>query len=196
MLKHGPRLKVRPYEPEDWETLHRWYTSGDYPEFFRDVVGVMNKEQVKQYGAAADRMTFIIEYAGVRSIGLILVFNWRLMASIADIAILIDKKEQGKGYFLESLTITTDYLFNGMRLWKLVCNVLRTNARLRSMILKCGFKQEAVFKNEAFLNGEHVDVVRYFIERPKAAKQLKIAWEDLCQEKEKRLGSPPLSLAQ
>lgn len=178
MLKPGPNLILRPYEPNQWEILNRWQYDEAYQEFFRDSLGPMTEEQLRAYGVG--KQCFMI-FKESNVVGIITIGDVNPITSVAKAGILIDKEYQKSGYFLESLWIAAQYLFKDLRLRKLVLEVMSTNARLRSMVQKIGFEEEAILKDEAYLDGKFFDMARYFIFRDKALVEIEKAKELLCQ---------------
>ena len=152
-------MYLKPFEPENVPLLERWFYSGDYDDYFRDM-SLLNKEQLKIYAYMKDGQSFIV-YEDLNPVGFITIYEMRAIPSNAKIAILIDDKYQKKGYCLRSMLLVLDYLFLKFDYEKVIIEVLEENIRLNDMIKKGGFEYEAKLAKEARVEGELKDVIRY-----------------------------------
>src|SRR5699024_12561298 len=74
-------------------------------------------------------------------------------------AIMLDPSKQGKGYALPATVSTVDYAFRTLNLHKVYLIVDEQNERAIHVYEKDGFKQEAVLKEEYFIDGSYHNVV-------------------------------------
>jgi len=153
------RLYLKPFEPEHVPCLERWFYSGDYDDYFRDM-SLLNKEQLKVYAYMKDGQSFIV-YEDLNPVGFITIYEMRAIPSNGKIAILIDEKYQNQGYCLRAMILVLDYLFLKFDYEKVIIEVLEQNTRLNNMIVNGGFKLEAKLAKEARVDGELKDVIRY-----------------------------------
>ena len=154
-----PKTKIRPYEPSDMPVLKEWFYSGDYPQFFRDML-LMTEDQLKIYSSMRDGMAYIVEKAGT-PVGFMVIYDMRYVPSNLKVAILIDKKYQGQKYALSGMIETCKYVYNCLSYNKLIVEVCSTNKHLQESLNIGGFDYEATLLKEARIDGEWVDVIRY-----------------------------------
>ncbi|MHB9288334.1 GNAT family N-acetyltransferase [Halobacteriales archaeon Cl-PHB] len=67
----------------------------------------------------------------------------------------------GNGYATDALQTICDYAFGDLRLERLNGRAYETNPGSCRVMEKVGFQQEGILRDEAFVEGERVDVVRY-----------------------------------
>ncbi|NEU57044.1 GNAT family N-acetyltransferase [Halorussus sp. MSC15.2] len=67
----------------------------------------------------------------------------------------------GRGYGTEASRLLTDYAFRELRMHRVQARVLATNDASARIWQKLGFREEGVHHDEAFTDGEYVDI-RYF----------------------------------
>lgn len=75
-------------------------------------------------------------------------------------AMLWDKNEWGKGYASEALGAVYDYIFDKMKLHKIVAEIYSINQAPIKIAKKLGFKIEGVFKDHFIVDGKFVDAIR------------------------------------
>ncbi len=159
-------LIIKPYEEDDVPLLEKWVYSGEYKDFFRDMLA-MSRSQLKIYSYMKDGQAFVIWNKGTFSddsitpVGFIVLYEMRAVPSNLKLAILIDKRFQEQGYCFDSMKIMCDYIFNQMHFKKVIIEVLESNSKLRSIVERGGFDIEATLKREANCDGKLVDVIRY-----------------------------------
>ncbi len=64
---------------------------------------------------------------------------------------------RGKDYGFEAKMLLLNYAFNTLNLHKIQSFVFETNERSAAYSMKCGYKEEARFKNHVFKNGKYID---------------------------------------
>ena len=67
----------------------------------------------------------------------------------------------GEGYATEATELLVAYGFDQLRFNKVVAHAFAFNAASRRVLEKVGFTEEGVDREEAFIDGEYVDVHRY-----------------------------------
>lgn len=80
---------------------------------------------------------------------------------IAEIGYMIAPEQWGNGYATDAVREICGYAFDERRLNKVCADCYATNPGSRRVLEKAGFTQEGRFRQEAFIEGEHVDVLRY-----------------------------------
>ncbi|WP_135826219.1 GNAT family N-acetyltransferase [Halorussus ruber] len=82
-------------------------------------------------------------------------------AGNCEIGLWLAPEFHGRGYGTEASRVLTDYAFRELRMHRVVARVLASNEASARIWEKLGFEKEGVHRDEAFTDGEHVDV-RYF----------------------------------
>lgn len=72
-----------------------------------------------------------------------------------------EKKYWGRGFGTAAIKLAADFCFNKLYLHKVSAGVIAPNAASARALEKAGFTLEGRFKDDAILNGEYVDVLRY-----------------------------------
>ena len=96
-------------------------------------------------------------------LGYITLYNIEEVHGKAEFAIMIDPAQQGKGYAKVATKLAIDYAFRVLNLRKLYLIVDATNTIARKVYEKMGFEEEAVLKEEYFVEGEYHDAVHMSI---------------------------------
>lgn len=79
----------------------------------------------------------------------------------AEVGYMVAPEQWGNGYATDALATVCGYAFEERRLHKVHASVYETNDASRRVLEKCGFTREGVLREEAFVEGERVDVHRY-----------------------------------
>jgi len=78
-----------------------------------------------------------------------------------DTGLMIGRKDfWGKGYAFEAWSLLIDYAFQRLGLRKIIAGAIADNAASVVTLEKLGFKLEARFRREYFIDGEYRDAVR------------------------------------
>jgi RimJ/RimL family protein N-acetyltransferase len=145
--------------------LKGWCYSGDYPEFFRDMLA-LTEEQLAIYAYMKDGQGFMVwQKESNEPVGFIVLYEMRIVSANVKLSILIDKKHQTQGLALEAMLEMGHYVFERLRLHKLIVEVLESNVRIQSLLTQGGFEKECVLVDEAKLDDKYLNVVRYAMYR-------------------------------
>ncbi|AGB16945.1 acetyltransferase, ribosomal protein N-acetylase [Halovivax ruber XH-70] len=79
----------------------------------------------------------------------------------AEIGYAIAPEYWGNGYATEALSLVCQYAFDERRIAKLHAETFATNPASARVLTKVGFEKEGSFRNEAFVDGARVNVIRY-----------------------------------
>lgn len=82
-------------------------------------------------------------------------------SGVANLAYWVLPEHQGEGYASEALSLVLEYGFDELRLNRVQADCLETNDASHGLLESFGFAQEGRFRDAEFLDGEHVDVLRY-----------------------------------
>lgn len=80
---------------------------------------------------------------------------------VAEIGYMIAPDQWGNGYATDAVRTICGYAFDERRLNKVRANCYATNPGSQRVLEKAGFTREGRFRQEGFVDGEHVDVLRY-----------------------------------
>jgi ribosomal-protein-alanine N-acetyltransferase len=88
---------------------------------------------------------------------------WRIVKEHyrTEIGYLLHPGLHGKGMMQEAIQLAVDYIFANTALHSIEANVDPANIASRRVLEKCGFVQEAYFKENFFWNGQFLDSVIY-----------------------------------
>ena len=157
------------------ETVELWTVETDDVAFLRDLV---NDPEVRAGTAVAEPLNGADERSFVESIGddggaqfLICVDadpvgivgvnapdgTW----GTAELGYQLVPDAWGNGYATDAAREACGYAFESRRLHKLSATVFETNPASARVLEKVGFTEEGRLREEAFLDGEHVDVRRF-----------------------------------
>ncbi len=137
-------IKLLRIEPSITYFTEKWYNS------FQD-------DRTKLIFSINDRLSD-------KFIGCIGVNNIEFIDKKGEIYIYIgDRSYWNRGYASEALKIIMDYLFNYYNLNKLYLNVRADNQNAIKLYNKVGFKIEGKFRNDKFIEGKYIDIIRMAI---------------------------------
>jgi len=88
---------------------------------------------------------------------------WRMLKEHyrTEIGYLLHPGLHGKGIMQEAIQLAVDYIFANTELHSIEANVDPANIASRRVLEKCGFVQEAYFRENFFWNGQFLDSVIY-----------------------------------
>lgn len=78
-----------------------------------------------------------------------------------EIGYTLNPDYQGKGYATEALQLCIDHLFLVMRKHRVYASLDPKNKKSEELLLRLGFRKEALFRKSLFINGEWVDDLVY-----------------------------------
>lgn len=164
---NGKIIKLRPFEKSDLEISKRWINDPEISKAILRVLPVSMFEHENWYEKIINdktRITFAIEtikegeYVGNTGI---MEIDWR--SRKGKYWIYLDKKAWNKGYGKEAICLTINFAFYSLNLKKIYLEVAKFNSRAIEVYIKIGFKKEAIFKKEVFIDGKYVDIIRMAI---------------------------------
>lgn len=111
--------------------------------------------------ARPDAETDAIDDKPVRRVGTIGVTPTNDVWGTAEIGYSIHPDHWNEGYATAAVELACQYAFDERRLAKLFANTYATNPASGQVLEKNGFEREGTLREEAFVDGNRVDVVRY-----------------------------------
>lgn len=183
MLKLGSNVGLFAFEADEWPWIQYWSYAPAYRDFFRDQIA-MKVDTMRGYSDFQNGNAFLVKTTKVLEldgqtypigtiVGLVMLYDMHIVPRNVKLAVLIDEKFQGNSFCQESIWIVCDYVFNRLGYHKVIFEMMEENTDLASLIEFGGFYKEAVFKDEAFIDGQFKNVVRYCIIKEEALKKLK-----------------------
>lgn len=159
----GDRVELRVIEEEDLPFLQRVVND---PRVWRSLFAAepktMDDERAFYEEAVnADDQVHLLICDDGESVGIVGLSGIDLNWGIAEVGYYVDPDAQDRGYATEALRLVVEYAFDQRRLAKLYAHALATNEPSRRVLEKNGFEEEGRLREEAFVDGERVDVVRY-----------------------------------
>lgn len=160
---HGEQVTLRTVEEEDLEFLQRDINA---PEVRRAIgsVAPVNAEQEQEWFermSEDDDGVSLLICAEDEPMGTIGLSDHNETWGHAEVGYWVTPDAWGKGYATEATELLVGYGFDQLRLNKVVAYAFAFNAGSRRVLEKVGFTEEGVHREEAFVNGEFVDVHRY-----------------------------------
>lgn len=154
-------VKLRVMEKEDLPFLHKLTNNIDIMSFWFEeahtAMVTLEKMYEKNIETKASR-SFILEKNGDQ-LGFVTLFQMDLIHRKAEFAIMMDPKHQGHGYASIATKLAMDYAFSVLNLHKLYLIVDQVNEKAIHIYEKMGFQEEAVLKEEYFINGTYHNIV-------------------------------------
>lgn len=153
MLLQKNNLKLRSPELDDLDFLFDiendtslWHLSNTISPFSRF--------DLEQYILLADKdifnakqLRFIIELNNAETVGIIDLFDFDPINKRAGVGVIINEKEQNKGYASVALDILFDYSIKMLGLHQLYCNIEFSNKASVNLFEKKGFVNTALKKD-------------------------------------------------
>lgn len=171
--KIGVKVKLVPYLPEHAEYMLRWFYDFRYRAFFREYEDYpFTVEDFKSYGEAlkhkGSELFTLIDKETNTPIGLMTYSCLKKKSGVYRFGILLDAAHQHNTYAIEGIILLAFYLFEHKGCQKYTIEFLASDKHIQRIAEKGGFDFECLLKNEAFLDGEYHDEVRYYFPRAKA----------------------------
>lgn len=160
----GERVTLRPVRPDDLPLLYEWRlelaTWGattphpPYPmtyELFRERAEAQAKQDVNA--------EFVVE-VDERVIGRAALFGFDMLARNAEVGLSFGPEHRGKGYGRETLRLLCGFAFAHRNVRRLWLETLATNTAGLRCYTAVGFVEEGRLREQAWVDGTYVDVVR------------------------------------
>lgn len=161
----GELVRLRPLRREDADVLYKWITTRElvllnssyYPVSEADHEEWINSMMRRR----ADIAIFVIEdKSSDTAIGTCQLLNIDMRHRNAELQIRIgEDSHQGQGFGSEAVRLLCDFGFRDLNLHRIYLRVFTTNTRAISAYKKCGFKEEGVSQEAAFIDGAWVNVL-------------------------------------
>lgn len=160
-MQEQEHLRLRAYELEDIDFIHElvnnpeimayWFEEPYYPK-------AILEERFQKEKSNSNVRSFILTN-GAEQLGLVQLIDINYVHRKAEFAIMIDPKQQGKGYASIATRLAMDYAFTVLNLHKLYLYVDEENEKAIHVYKKCGYQLMATLQEEFFVKGSYHNVI-------------------------------------
>lgn len=166
LFAEGPRLYLRPVEPEDAPRFQVWMNDPENRRFlnrFRPLNGPEERGWIeKLHAREGDHVFGIALKEGDRLIGCCGLHRAALPHRSAELGIAIgDRACQGRGFGAEAVGLLLAHGFGALGLHRIFLHVLAHNLRGIRCYEKCGFRREGVLREAHWGEGGWRDAILY-----------------------------------
>jgi len=163
-LKSEGRIYLRPITIEDTDNVLRWRNGENVKPFFiyqEDITKEMHYNWLETKVKTGKVVQFIIvEEETDRGIGSVYIQDVDYNHKKAEYGIFIGEDNcSGKGYGTIAAKLMVQYAFEELKLHRVYLRVYEENKRAISSYEKAGFKQEALLRDDVYVNGVYRNVV-------------------------------------
>lgn len=158
----GENIVLREYRAEDLSALRAWVNDNEITKY---LAGTYRRpqtwEQTEQWldrrlnGDAGGEGFVISDKETGKYLGQIDLMMIDPIARKAEMAIVLMKSAQKKGYALESIRLILDYAFGVMNLNRVWLKCAEENEPAVRCYERAGFKIEGVLRNDLFIGGKY-----------------------------------------
>lgn len=181
-MLYGKRIRLRPLDWDDLDTLRRWYddpevsywASGAHPDTLYSRYAL--EEQYEREARSDSIGRFVIETLDGELLGLISYKNVNRQVHSVMLGIFLGEKEYwGKGYGTEGLRVFLRYLFEQWNCHRVELETWMGNVRAIRSYEKCGFQIEGRLRDGFYVDGQYQDRIVMGIIR-QDYEQIKHTW--------------------
>lgn len=161
----GENIVLRSFEREDAVIYRQWVNHGEIMPLIDRVLPVTQPEHQLWYEKIIqDPQSVIFAIEALKDsifIGCVWLYNINQRHRHAEIRIVLGEPEfQGKGLGSDALSTISHFAFHHLNLHKVYAYTLANNPRAQAAFEKVGFLPEGLLKQECFIEGKYVDMVR------------------------------------
>jgi RimJ/RimL family protein N-acetyltransferase len=162
LFQRSGQVELRTIEPEDSAFLRRVIND---PQVRRSLAAVdpvnepQEQEWIESIGESGD--TQLLVCVDGDAVGSVTLREPNEHWGVAEIGYMIDPDAWNNGYATDAVDGICRHAFEERRLNKVYATVYARNDGSRRVLEKVGFTEEGRLRQEGFVGGEHVDVLRY-----------------------------------
>lgn len=168
-FRRGESVALHTVEEEDLEFLRRLRNDPEIrlgmtfsrPENEREMTEWFEEHVSETNGEGAQFLVVPVDEES--PVGFVSLFDVRRPASHGEVAYYVDPEAQNEGYATEATELLVGHAIEERRLHKVVARAVAGNEASRAVLRKVGFTEEETQREEKFVDGEFVDVVRHSI---------------------------------
>lgn len=165
LFQAGRECVLVRFRPEHADAVSAWYYDFEYRYFFRDYGKFTDPETFKTIDVLLARagtvLLTILDVQTSQPIGLMTYSFEKRSANVYKFGIMLDATCQRKSTAIEAIIILGDYLFNKRSARKLIVEFSDGDAQIHRICRIGGFTQEALLKEECFMDDRYWDEARY-----------------------------------
>lgn len=164
LFRKGKRVSLHVITKDCIPKYLEWFNDGEITKYLATIFPVFEQDEVNWIENLHKRketdVVFAIFTNEGRLIGNMGFHKMNFIDGTAVTGAVIGEKDcWGKGYGTEAKMLLLDWAFNTLNLRKITSHVLGSNGRSQRYSEKCGYKVEAVLKEQHFRNGKYEDLV-------------------------------------
>ncbi len=165
-----PRLRLRPFVPEDAEAMFAACTSR--AECFRylpwepDTDLEQTRRRVEFWRRAGAFHWAITQRQGGGLVGYVNLHGVEPENGCAETTYLLSPEAWGRGYMTEALAAVLDHAFGEAGLWRVAADYYAGNDASGRVLERCGMRREGVARDRYLKNGRRFDAIQYAVIRP------------------------------
>lgn len=164
----GERVTLRPLRPDDYESLYAWRvdlaTWGDTTDMAPFPMTFETYRAGAEESAKREDAAFAVEVGGTL-VGRAGIFAFDNLARNAEVGLTLGPEHRGQGYGREVLALLLDFGFTHRNLHRVWLECTATNERAIRAYRAAGFVEEGRLREQAWIDGAYVDMVRMGILR-------------------------------
>lgn len=162
MFLEGERVELRPLGTDDATFLQHIVNAPAVRSRIGSFEPYTFDEEVDWVESRADTdEVHLLVTVDDERVGIIGLHPIHLAWGVVEVGYFIDPEHWGNGYATDALRCMCRYAFEECRYNKVAAQVYETNPASRRVLEKVGFEEEGRFSDEAFIEGEYVDVFRF-----------------------------------
>lgn len=162
LFREGEQIELRPIEETDLDFLQRLINDPRVRPGLGSSVPINGQEEQEWYDSLSEddnvHLLICVDGEAVGSIGYwVKQQDW----GSAELGYSLDPAAWNNGYMTDAVRELCAYGFEERRLHKMIARAYETNPASQRVLEKVGFEREGVLRDEAFVQGEYVDMYRY-----------------------------------
>ncbi|MEZ4563752.1 MAG: GNAT family protein [Thermomicrobiales bacterium] len=164
----GPRVRLRAFEAEDWETYHAWNMDDEQARNLDQIHLPQSAATARQWaereaarGPDGDNYRFVIENEHGEVVGDLSTHDCDPRVGAFSYGISIRPDQRGKGYASEAIPLVLRYYFQERRYQKATVTIFSFNEPSVRLHERLGFQLEGRIRRTAYTAGAHHDALIY-----------------------------------
>lgn len=162
----GEDCALRPFREADLELWASWFNNQDTVQFMEQGFFPCTAEEQKKrletmYDSRENLQLAIVTKDGERLVGTVGLHGIDWIHRTADISVILgDASVRGKGIGREAVKLLIEHGFKKLGLHKLTAGMVASNEKSYQLFRSLGFKDEARFREQLFIQGRHQDLIK------------------------------------
>lgn len=164
----GPRVRLRAFEAEDWETYHAWNADDEQTRNLDQIHVPQSAAAVRQWAEReatrepeGDNVRFVIESERGEVVGDITTHDCDPRVGMFAYGVSIKRDQRGQGYAREAIPLVLRYYFTEKRYQKVTVTIFSFNDASVRLHERLGFQLEGRIRRAAYTAGAHHDALVY-----------------------------------